>query len=89
MHACPERSAGIYGSLDFIAVFFLYLFPGRDDENIIDVELVEILLPVVDPVHPPSGIPRSCTLYIQISAHLIQFLPYVQKDLPLSSSSSR
>ena len=64
-----------------IAVFFLYLFPGRDDENIIDVELVEILLPVVDPVHILRlGFLDHARSYIQISAHLIQFLPYVQKD---------
>ena len=56
MHAGAEGGTGIYvedqAGLLFMSVFhdLFRLLPGRDDKDIVDPELVEVLLPVVDPV---------------------------------------
>ena len=51
MHAGAECRAGIDMEHHFIGVFRFDIFPGRDDQDVINIELMEILFPVVDPVN--------------------------------------
>ena len=50
MHSCSEGSARINMQYQLILVRGLYILPGRDHQDIINVELMEVLLPVVDPI---------------------------------------
>ena len=51
MHTGAECSTGINMKHHFIGVFRFDIFPGRNDQDIINIKLMEILLPVVDPVN--------------------------------------
>ena len=51
MHSCSECSPRIDMDHHFITVFRLYFLPGWDDQNVIHIELMKILLPVIYPVH--------------------------------------
>ena len=52
MHAGPECSSGIdVEDQRRLLIGDLRLLPGRDRQDVVDPELVEILFPVVDPVH--------------------------------------
>ena len=51
MHPGTERRAGIDMEHHFIGILRLDIFPGRDDQDVINIELMEILLPVIDPVN--------------------------------------
>ena len=50
MHTGSKSSTRINVKDHFILIFCLYFFPGRYDQDIIYIELMEILFPVVDPV---------------------------------------
>ena len=50
MHTRSKGCARIDMDDHFIPVFRLYFLPGRDDQNVVHIELFEILFPVVDPV---------------------------------------
>ena len=50
MHTRSKGCARIDMDDHFITVFRLYFLPGRDDQNVVHIELFEILFPVVDPV---------------------------------------
>ena len=51
MHSCSKCRTRINMDDHFILIGRLYILPGRDDEDIIHIELMKILLPVIDPVH--------------------------------------
>ena len=50
MHTGSKGSARIDMNDHFALIFRFHLLPGRNDENIIHIELMKILFPVVDPV---------------------------------------
>ena len=51
MHAGAKCRTGIDMKHHLVSIFRFDIFPGRDHQDIIDIELVEILFPVVDPVN--------------------------------------
>ena len=64
-----------------IRILRLYLFPGRNDQNVIDIKLMEILFPVVDPVLVLSLTFLDGTLTdIHKAAELLKSLVYTGKD---------
>ena len=50
MHTGSECSPRINMKNHLVLVFFFYLFPGWNDQNIVHIELMEKLFPVVNPV---------------------------------------
>ena len=50
MHSGSKCRTGINMQNHLVLIRFLHLFPGRNDQYIINRELMKILLPVVDPV---------------------------------------
>ena len=50
MHTCTEGCTRIDMDDHAVFILWLYLFPGRNNEDIVHIELLEELLPVVDPV---------------------------------------
>ena len=50
MHPRPEGRTRINMKDHLVLIRFLHLFPGRDNKEIINIKLVKILLPVIDPV---------------------------------------
>ena len=50
MHTGSKGCARIDMNDHFALIFRFHLLPGRNDENIIHIELMKILFPVVDPV---------------------------------------
>ena len=51
MHTCSESCSRINVQYLLILIFRFHFFPGRDNQQIIYIELVKILLPVIDPVN--------------------------------------
>ena len=50
MHAGAEGRSGVNVKNHLVPVLILHLLPGRNDQNIINVELFKVLFPVIDPV---------------------------------------
>ena len=74
MHTGAKRSARIDVYNHLILIFRLHILPGRDDQNIIYVELMEIFLPVIDPVHifRLRLLNRSAS-HLDIRTHILKF----------------
>ena len=50
MHTGAKGRTRINMNNHLVLILRLYLLPGRNDQNIIHIKLMEILLPVVNPV---------------------------------------
>jgi len=50
VHTGSEGCARINMDDHLVFVLFLHFFPGRNDQNVVHIELLEIRLPVIDPV---------------------------------------
>ena len=50
MHTRSKCSARIDVDDHFILIFRFYFLPGRNNQNVVYIELFEVLFPVVDPV---------------------------------------
>ena len=72
MHSGSERRARINMNYHLLTVFRLHLFPGRNNQNIIYIKLVEILFPVIHPVHI-LGLRffNQALAYIHIGGHIL------------------
>ena len=81
MHTCSERCTRINVNDHLVAVLWLYIFPGWDYKNVVYIELMEVLLPVVDPVYIfrlrflDGALPN-----IKKCAHIFQFFSHVHKN---------
>ena len=61
-------------------ILFFHLLPGGDYQNIIDIELVEILLPVIYPVHVLClGFLYGALSHVHVGAHLLQLFLYLSQ----------
>ena len=80
----PERRSRVDVDDQPVLVLFLHLLPRRNDKDIVNVKLVEILFPVIHPVHILClGFFDGTFAHIQIRAHLFQFLSYIHQDTSL------
>ena len=50
MHSCTKGSSWINVEDHLVLIFCLHFFPGRYDQNVVYIELMEVLFPVIDPV---------------------------------------
>ena len=50
MHSCTKGSSRINVEDHLVLIFCLHFFPGRYDQNVVYIELMEVLFPVIDPV---------------------------------------
>ena len=60
MHSGSKRCAGINMQNHLVLILRLHLFPGRNNQYIVNRELMKILLPVVDPVDILRFFNRDC-----------------------------
>ena len=81
MHSRSERRARIDMDDHLILIFRFDIFPGRDDQNVVHIELMKILFPVIHPVNIfcLRFFDRALS-YIHIRGHFLQFFSYVGKD---------
>jgi len=78
MHSCSKCRTRINMDDHFILIGRLYILPGRDDEDIIHIELMKILLPVIHPVYILClGFFNLAGSDIYISRHLLQFFLHI------------
>ena len=62
MHTGAKGRTRINMNNHLVLILSLYFLPGRNDQNIIHIKLMEILLPVVDPVLILGlAVAQSCT----------------------------
>ena len=81
MHTCSERCTRINVNDHLVAVLRLYFFPGWDYKNVVYIELMEVLLPVVDPVYIFRLRFLNGTLpNIKKCTHIFQFFSHVHKN---------
>ena len=72
MHSGSERRTRINVNYHFSAVFRLYFLPGRNDQNVVYIELMEILFPVIHPVHVLGlRLFNQALAYIHIGGHVL------------------
>ena len=82
MHSGAEGCAGVDVEHHFLPIIRLYILPGRNHENIIDIELMKILLPVVDPVNVLCLIHGYGTLPdLAEESQLLELTLYIGKNL--------
>ena len=82
MHARAKCSTRIDVDHKFVAVFRLNILPGWNDQDIIHIELMEILLPVVHPVDVLClGLLYDAFSHIHIGRHLLQFSSDIAENL--------
>ena len=75
MHSRSECSSRIDMHDHLAFIFRLYFFPGRNDQDIIHIELVKIFFPVIDPVHILClGFFYRSFTYFHIGTHIFQFI---------------
>ena len=78
MHTSAKSSARIDMKDHFPFILFFNLFPGRYDQNIIYIKLMEVFFPVIDPVLILClGLFNTALSNIHIRADLIQYLAYI------------
>ena len=84
MHPRAERGSRINMDDQLVLVLRLYILPGRDDQDIIHIELMEILLPVIYPVHILClRFFDQALAYIHIGGHFLKLPAHVREDLLL------
>ena len=90
MHTGSECGAGIDVEYHFFPVVRLDVLPGGDHKNIVDVELMEILLPVVDPVDI-LGLVDGHAAFTDVDEHakLLQLILYTLQNRFHSGRLSR
>ena len=73
MHSRTEGSTRINMDHHLVLIFRFYIFPGRYNQNIIYIELMKILLPVIYPVHIFClGLLDHALAHIHIGRHISQ-----------------
>ena len=81
MHSGPESSARIDVDNHLPLILRFHLLPGRNNQDIIHIELMEILLPVVDPIYVLSlGFLNSTWTQIHKFPHPGKFLQNLGKN---------
>ena len=81
MHSRPKRGSRIDMDHQFILILRFHLLPGRDHQDIIYIELMEILLPVIHPVYVLGlGFLNRTFADVQVTSHLFQFVPDTHQD---------
>ena len=82
MHARTECRSRIDMKDHLIPVLFLHFFPGRNHQYVVNIKLVEIFLPVIDPVDILRLVHRYRTLAdIHKRAQVFQFLFHLPENL--------
>ena len=78
MHSCTKCCTWINMDHHLIFIRRLHIFPGWNNQNIIHIELMKILLPVIHPVYILClGFFNLAGSDIYISRHLLQFFLHI------------
>ena len=81
VHAGSERGSRIDVKDHLVLIFRLHFLPGGDDQNIVHIKLMEIFLPVIDPVFIfRTGFLNASLSDIHKGTQFFQSVPYIFQD---------